>query len=312
MKKTNVLITGGAGFFGSKLTEFFLNKGFNVTVFDKLMFGKSSVDLFLKKENFKLIVDDIQNTEKLEKIIEDNEIIFHMAALVGENICKSNKDIVYQINTESTKKIVDLCNKHNKKLVFFSTCSNYGKTNEIVNEDSVLNPLGLYSDSKIKSEQYIINNSKNYLIARCSTLLGVSHRMRYDLTLNQFMYEIFSKGKISVYGETAWRPYIHVEDACTIVGQLVENYETGIYNIGNKTLNFTKKQLIDILKTKLPPFEIEYVYWDDPRDYQVDFSKLDKTLNVNLKFDINHSIKELVNYFIDVDFSIDTKNNFNN
>jgi nucleoside-diphosphate-sugar epimerase len=234
-----------------------------------------------------------------------------MAALVGENICKSNKEIVYSINTDSTKNIVDLCNKHNKKLIFFSTCSNYGKTNEIVNENSILNPLGLYSDSKIKSEEYIIENSKNYLIARCSTLLGVSHRMRYDLTLNQFMYEIFSKGKISVYGESAWRPYIHVEDACNIVIKLLEGEFTGVYNIGDKSLNYTKKQIIDILKTKLPPFEIEYIQWDDPRDYQVDFSKLNKILTYNLNLDINKSIKELFNHFFEIDLNQDTKNNFN-
>lgn len=309
MKK--ILITGGAGFFGSKMTEVFLSKGYNVTVLDNLMFGDSGVLPFLNDTKYNFIKDSILNYEILEKEIVKCDAIFHMAALVGENICKSNKESVYEINTESTKRIVELSNKHNKKIVFFSTCSNYGKTNEIVKETSELNPLGLYSDSKIKSENFIIENSKNYLIARCSTLFGVSHRMRYDLTINQFMFEIFDKNKISVYGESAWRPYIHVEDACNIIINLFENNITGVYNIGNKSLNFTKKQIIDILKLKLQKFDIEYIQWDDPRDYQVNFDKLNSVLNFTFKYDIDNSIQELSNYFLNLDFTKDTKNNFN-
>jgi nucleoside-diphosphate-sugar epimerase len=311
MESKNVLITGGAGFFGSKLTEILLNLGYNVTVYDKLMFGNLGCEKFLNNENYKLVISDITNYEDMENEIIKNDIVFHMAALVGENICKSNKDSVYKINTDATKFIVDTCNKYDKKIVFFSTCSNYGKTSEIVSEQSELNPLGLYSDSKIESENYIIKNSNNYLIARCSTLFGVSHRMRYDLTINQFIYEIFKGGKISVYGESAWRPYIHVDDACNIIIQLLDKNITGVYNIGHKSLNYTKKQIIDILKLKLPDFEIEYVSWDDPRDYQVNFNKLYSSIDYEIRYDINKSIIELTDYLSKINLTSDNKNNFN-
>lgn len=311
MTYKNILITGGAGFFGSKLTEILLNKGYNVTVYDKLMFGENGYIKFKENKNYTLIDGDITDKEKIKEAILNNEIVFHMAALVGENICKTNKDIVYEINTEATKYIADICKLENKKLVFFSTCSNYGKTNEIVNENSKLNPLGLYSDSKIKAENYIIENLNDFLIARCSTLFGVSHRMRYDLTINQFMFEIFKNKKVSVYGEEAWRPYIHAEDACNIVIKLLDNNITGVYNIGDKSLNYTKKEIINILKTKLLNFEIEYISWDDPRDYQVDFSKLNNTISYNLLYDIDTSIDELKNYLNTIDLNADTKDNFN-
>ena len=120
MEAKNVLITGGAGFFGSKLTEILLNLGYNVTVYDKLMFGSFGCEQFLKNEKYRLVISDITNYEDIESVISENDIVFHMAALVGENICKSNKDSVYNINTDATKFITDTCNKYNKKLVFFS------------------------------------------------------------------------------------------------------------------------------------------------------------------------------------------------
>jgi len=197
----NILVTGGAGFFGSKLVEKLLQLNYNVTVYDILSFGDDGCKPFYDKENFKLIIGDIREQSKLETIIFEHDVIIHLAAYVGEPVCKKNKDNVYEVNTESTYFIADICKKHNKQLVFLSTCSNYGKNTELVNEESTLNPLGLYSDTKIKAEKYIINNLDNYLILRCSTLFGVSHRMRVDLTINQFLFEIFNYGVISVFGE---------------------------------------------------------------------------------------------------------------
>ena len=124
------------------------------------------------------------------------------------------------------------------------------------------------------------------------------------------MYEIFKSGKISVYGESAWRPYIHVEDACNIIIKLLEENITGVYNIGNKLLNYTKKQIIEILKLKLSDFEIEYVSWDDPRDYQVNFDKLYSKIDYGIKYDIDKSISELSDYLSTIELTSDN-NNFN-
>lgn len=301
MENKNVLITGGAGFFGSKLTEKFLDKGYNVTVYDNLSFSDDGVKPFLSNNKYQFINGCVTDLSLLESVAAKNDIIINLAAYVGEPICKANKDTVYKINTDSAKFLSKFCNDNNKQFLFLSTCSNYGKNDSMVDENSELNPLGLYSDSKIKAENYIIENVKSYLILRCATLFGVSHRMRVDLTINQFLYEINKDGFVSVYGEEAWRPYLHVEDACNMIIISLEGNLTGVYNLGDETLNYTKKQIVDEL-LNYKEFVVEQVDWDDPRDYQVDFTKLRSKIDYKIKFDLKSGIEELSNYLTTDDF----------
>ena len=301
MENKNVLITGGAGFFGSKLTEKFLDKGYNVTVYDNLSFSDDGVKPFLSNDKYQFINGCVTDLSLLESVAAKNDIIINLAAYVGEPICKANKDTVYKINTDSAKFLSKFCNDNNKQFLFLSTCSNYGKNDSMVDENSELNPLGLYSDSKIKAENYIIENVKSYLILRCATLFGVSHRMRVDLTINQFLYEINKDGFVSVYGEEAWRPYLHVDDACNMIIISLESNLTGVYNLGDETLNYTKKQIVDEL-LNYKEFVVEQVDWDDPRDYQVDFTKLRSKIDYKIKFDLKSGIEELSNYLTTDDF----------
>lgn len=289
----NILITGGAGFFGSKLTEILLKRGDKVTVYDNLIFGSDGYQNFIDNPNYTLVVGDVMNQELLQYSVMKNEVIVHMAAFVGEPVCRTHKEVVLEVNTESVKFLSDLCYKENKKLIYLSTCSNYGKNTEIVNENSSLNPLGLYSDSKVKAENYIIENRKSFLILRCSTLFGVSHRMRYDLTINQFLYEIFTEGVISVFGEATWRPFIHVEDACNMLIMAMEKNLTGVYNIGDESLNYTKQQIVDELVNYGLKFETKYTDFDDPRDYKVDFSKINSAIDYKIQFPIKDGISEV-------------------
>jgi nucleoside-diphosphate-sugar epimerase len=301
MKNKNVLITGGAGFFGSKLTEKFLDKGYSVTVYDSLLFGDDGIKPFLLNENYKFVNGCVTDFNLLESVASNNDIIVNLAAYVGEPICKANKDTVYKINTDAAIFLSKFCNDNSKQFLFLSTCSNYGKNDLMVDETSELNPLGLYSDSKIKAENYIIENVKSYLILRCATLFGVSHRMRVDLTINQFLYEINKDGFVSVYGEEAWRPYLHVEDACNMIIMSLEQNLNGVYNLGDKSLNYTKKQIVDEL-LKYKQFKVEQVDWDDPRDYKVDFSKLRNIIDYEIKFDLKSGIDELNSYLLTDDF----------
>lgn len=297
-----ILITGGAGFFGSKLSEILIQNGYLVSVYDSLIFGDDGCKPFYSNKNYQLIKADVRDQENLFDHINKNDIIIHLAALVGEPICKSNTDEVYNINTKPSIFISDVCNNLNKKFIFLSTCSNYGKTNSIVNEESKLNPLGLYSDSKIKAENHILENNKHGLVLRCSTLFGISHRMRVDLTINQFVYEILQYKSVSVYGESAWRPYLHVEDASNFILKSIESNLSGVYNIGDETLNYTKKQIIEILLNRFS-FNIEYVNWDDPRDYKVDFSKLKSSkIEYQLKFNLEDGLTELSNFLLSEEF----------
>ena len=301
MKDKSVLMTGGAGFFGSKLVEKFLDRGYSVTVYDSLMFGDDGVKPFLSNENYTFVKGCVTDHKNLADVVAKNEIVVNLAAYVGEPVCKKNKDTVYTVNTEAAKFLSGLCESSGKKFVFLSTCSNYGKNDVMVDENSELNPLGLYSDSKIKAEKFILENSKGQLILRCATLFGVSHRMRVDLTINQFIYEINKDGFVSVYGEEAWRPYLHVDDACNMILLSIENDLSGVYNLGDKTLNYTKRQIVDEL-AKHKEFKLEQVDWDDPRDYKVEFSKLRETIDYEIKFSLESGIQQLEEFIHGEDF----------
>jgi nucleoside-diphosphate-sugar epimerase len=307
MKK--ILITGGAGFFGSKLTEKLLQLGHSVTVYDNLQFGDDGVKPFLTNPNYKLVVGDVRNTSQMCETANEHDIVVHMAAYVGEVICKENINFVDEVNTDSAVELSKFCDENNIQFLFLSTCSNYGKTDVVVDENSELNPSGLYSTSKIAAENQISENSKSYLILRCATLFGVSHRMRVDLTINQLMYEMYRDNIVTVYGEDAWRPYVHVEDACNMIILSLESKLTGIYNLGDDSLNYTKKQIIEALQVE-NKFKVKPIVWDDPRDYKVNFSKLRNLIEYKIKYDLSDGVKELMQHMTTEEFK--SKQNIKN
>lgn len=308
MKK--ILITGGAGFFGSKMAEKFLENGYSVTVYDNLQFGDDGIKPFMSNPNYKLVIGDVKDTEKMLSEASKSDIVVHLAAYVGEVICKENINYVYEVNSDSAVNMAKFCDENNIQFLFLSTCSNYGKSKEVVNEESELNPSGLYSTSKIQAENEILEKYKSSLILRCATLFGVSHRMRVDLTINQLIYEMLRDGIITVYGEEAWRPYLHVEDAVNMIILILEKKLSGVYNLGTDELNYTKKQIIEEIQ-KSYEFLIKPIVWDDPRDYKVNFSKINQEIDYTIKYKLNDGVKELLDHMTTDEFKIkqNIKNN---
>ena len=286
-----ILITGGAGYLGSKLTEILLNQGHNVIVYDNLFFGSVGVIPFLDNPKYKLIKNTINNLELIETAIKSVDYIIHLAAIVGEPSCKQYESSVYSVNTGATEWISKCAYNYDIPLLFLSTCSNYGKINKIVTEDSPLESLGLYADSKIKAEEVVLENE--HLVLRMSTLFGVSYRVRYDITINEFVYQYYRDKLLKVYGEDTWRPYLHVQDACNMIIKCMEKDLRGVYNVGFNNLNYQKKEIVNAIVEYLGDGKIEYVDFDDPRDYQVNFDKIQNELNCQYKFSLEDGIREL-------------------
>jgi len=286
-----ILITGGAGYLGSKLTETLLSQGHNVIVYDNLFFGSGGVIPFLDNSKYKLIKDTINNLELIETVIKDVDYIIHLAAIVGEPSCKQYENSVYAVNTGSTEWISECAYNNDIPLLFLSTCSNYGKTDKVVTEDSPLEPLGLYADSKIRAEKIVLDNKQ--LVLRMSTLFGVSYRVRYDITINEFVYQYYRDKLLKVYGEDTWRPYLHVQDACNMIVQCMEKDLRDVYNVGFNDLNYQKKEIVNTIVDYLGEGKLEYVKFEDPRDYKVNFDKIQKELNYQYKFSLKDGIREL-------------------
>jgi nucleoside-diphosphate-sugar epimerase len=286
-----ILITGGAGYLGSKLTETLLSQEHNVIVYDNLFFGSVGIIPFLDNPKYKLIKNTINNLELIEAVVKDVDYVIHLAAIVGEPSCKQYESSVYGVNSGATSWISKCAYNYDIPLLFLSTCSNYGKTDEVVTEDSLLEPLGLYADSKIQAEEIVLDNKQ--LVLRMSTLFGVSYRVRYDITINEFVYQYYRDKLLKVYGEDTWRPYLHVQDACNMIIKCMEKDLRGVYNVGFNNLNYQKKEIVNAIVEYLGDGKIEYVDFDDPRDYQVNFDKIQNELNCQYKFSLEDGIREL-------------------
>ena len=142
------------------------------------------------------------------------------------------------------------------QFIFVSTCSNYGlsKSNKRLNENSRLRPISLYAKAKVEIEKFLINNKKklnySFNILRFATAYGTSPRMRFDLTINQFVNEIYFDKEVGVYDPDTWRPYCHIKDFAGAIHKVIlksENIKYQVFNIGSNNNNYSKIQIIKLI-----------------------------------------------------------------
>ena len=299
----SVLITGGAGYVGSILTNKLVEQNYHVKVIDSLVYGDDGISKLINEEKIDFFNLDIRDTKNLLKLIDDVDSVIHLAAVVGEPLCKKIPNSAKQINEFATKNLVNICKKNNiKKFLFASTCSNYGSSSEIVDETSPVKPLSLYSECKVNSESYILNKNDdnfNTCILRFATAHGLSPRMRFDLLVQEFLRDALIDKKISIFGQDFWRPLIHVDDmanACISILNAPSKLISGqIFNVGSSRENYTKKQLAQIIQKYVPNTEIEIIDSKiDPRNYRVSFEKIKKSLNFEPTRTVEDSVIEIL------------------
>ena len=299
----SILITGGAGYVGSVLVNNLVKQNYDVRVVDSLVYGNDGISKLIDDKKIKFFNLDIRETESLSNIVKNVDCVIHLAAIVGEPLCKKIPDAAKQINEFATKNFVNICKKNSvKRFIFASTCSNYGSSSNMVDELSPVKPLSLYSECKVNSEKYIINqnnNKFNTCILRFATAHGLSPRMRFDLLVQEFLRDALIDKKISIFGEDFWRPLIHVNDmanACISVLNAPSNLVSGqIFNVGSSKENYTKKQLAEIIQKYVSEAEIEIVKSKtDPRNYKVSFEKIKKILNFEPKITVEDSVIEIL------------------
>ena len=305
----NILVTGGAGYVGSGLLRELLSKGYKVTCIDNLMFGgESLLDLWHNK-NFKFINCDINNREHLEKIFLENNFysVIHLAAIVGDPACKLYSNLAIKTNWESSKWLIEKSKDSGvSKFIFASTCSNYGKMDDpkaYVDENSKLAPVSLYAELKVKFEKYILNEMTKIdgfspTCLRFSTVYGLSPRMRFDLTVNEFTKDLSLGKELLIFGEQFWRPYCHVKDFSnafiTVLQAPKEKVSYNVFNVGDTKENYTKQMIVNEIKKVIPNSKIKYVPKnDDPRDYRVNCDKIKKELGFNITMTVPDGILEI-------------------
>ena len=302
----NILVTGAAGYIGSVLTRQLLNKGYFVRGFDILNFGGESLLGIYNNPNFEFLKGDIRIEKDIKEAIKDVDAVIHLAAVVGDPACAKQPEIAKETNWEASKMLFDLCNSSEsiKNFVFASTCSNYGKMegDGFVNEDSPLKPVSLYAELKVKFENYILNEKirEDFIPTslRFSTVYGLSPRIRFDLTVNEFIRDVTFGKELKIFGEQFWRPYCHVEDLASsciyVLESEKEKVRQNVFNVGDTNENYQKKMIAEEILKIVPDAKISYVTKnEDPRDYRVDFMKIKNELGFRISKTVPMGLKEI-------------------
>ena len=301
-----ILVTGGAGYIGSVLVRQLLSKGFAVRAFDSLKFGGDALYDVMLHPNFEFMKGDVRNADDVKKALEGIDGIAHLAAIVGDPACKKFSEEANETNWDGSVALFEAAEKAGvKRFVFASTCSNYGKMSDpdsFVVETSELNPVSLYAELKVKFEKYILEQRKDSKMCstalRFSTVYGFSPRIRFDLTVNEFTRNATINGEQEIWGQQFWRPYCHVDDLARSVVLVLESPEekvrASVFNVGSTEENYSKGMLIEEVCKVVPNVKVNYVELnEDPRDYRVNFDKIEKELGFSITKKVPDGIKEI-------------------
>jgi nucleoside-diphosphate-sugar epimerase len=310
MKK--VLITGGAGYLGSVLTEVLLGKDYQVTILDNLIYKQTSVAPFAHHPNFDFVFGDVTNEFLLKSLVEKHDVIIPLAAIVGMPACKAQPELTVKVNYEQVKNITKWITK-DQKVIIPNTNSQYGSSTEIITEDSPFKPLSLYAETKCNAEKAVLD-SGNGIALRLATVFGMSYRMRMDLLVQDFVYKAVTDGYLVLFESHFIRNYIHIRDIANAFLFMIENYEkcnNNAFNVGLTSANCTKLELAQTIQKFVPDLVIvenNFKQDFDQRNYMVSNSKLESQgwiPTFTLEDGIQELIKgyQLIKKFKDKDFT---------
>lgn len=310
--KTHILVTGGAGYIGSMLTAELLRQGFMVSVLDRLLFGGESLLGFLQHPDFHFALADVTEPRALHNALRRDwphpQAVVHLAAIVGFPACQAvGKQAAWRYNVDATRLVYEQALALGaQRLVFASTYSNYGLSQEgqPVTEESELNPQSLYAETKIAAEQYLLGQKDTAcatLIFRLATLYGISPRTRFDLIVNQFVLDAFTRRELIIYQRGYSRSFVHVQDV--VRGMLLglaapeDKVRGQIYNLGLEDGNFTKDEIVGLVIKRLPETAVLYkdlTFGGDMRDIRVSFEKVRRELGFSGTLNVDDGVREVV------------------
>lgn len=298
--KMKILITGGAGYIGSELVQYFI-EDHEVVVIDNLMYDPTSLLRYTTSPNFTFVKGDVRDTSLLGKLMKDCDVIIPLAALVGFPLCDEDPRAAVEINYEINQWIAD--NKRpEQKVVYPCTNSGYGTSEDgtVRTEESPLNPVSLYGRTKVDAEE-AYRNTENCVTFRLATVYGPASRMRTDLLVNNFVLRTLRDRILVLYECEFMRNYVHIQDVCKAFKFVIENWDICVndtFNVGNDALNMNKLQLAKVIQNHLPLEIIRAEFTSDPdtRDYIVSSEKIYKK-GFACDYDLDQGIKQLVNAY---------------
>jgi nucleoside-diphosphate-sugar epimerase len=304
----NILITGGAGYVGSVLARLLLARGHRVRVLDSLLHGGSPLLGLYAADGFEFFKGDVRSDADVDAALSSGiDAVVHLAAIVGDPACARQPETAREVNVAGSLRLLHASRACGvKKFIFASTCSNYGRMPDpsfAATEESPLRPVSLYAETKVLVEQTILEQFRGDMtvtLMRFATVFGASPRMRFDLTVNEFTRDLLLKGRLEVYGEQFWRPYIHVADAARGIQTALEadgKIVSGkVFNVGDSQQNYTKRHIVEMVRERVGrEIDVSYCHKnEDPRDYRVGFEKINRELGFTTRRTVAAGIEEII------------------
>jgi nucleoside-diphosphate-sugar epimerase len=312
MKK--VLLVGGAGYIGTRLSNTLVEKGYNVTVVDNFWFGDFIDERVtkVKKSLWDITVDELKPFDA----------VLFLAGLSNDPMAMFRPDLNFIENSSAPVYLAFIAKQAGvKRFVCASSCSVYGYTkNKTLNENSPIKPSYAYGISKLQCEQGLTTlEDDNFrpILFRKGTVGGWSPKMRYDLVVNTMLKSAFTTGKIVVNNPKLWRPLVDIRD-------VIQGYElaieadlgvTGVFNLSgvNLTIGDLGKQIHSALVSK--GYDVELVVNNNPdvRNYKVSTSKIEDELGYKAQYNPLDSLNEVLSNIdpLTYDFSKDIYYNIN-
>ena len=312
MTDRHILITGGAGYIGSLLTSELLRQNYRVTLLDSLLFGGESILPFMGHPNFHFIKSDVTENRAIKDAVKRDwqkpDAVIHLAGIVGFPACQAvGKPVAWKYNVEATKIVFEQsADLGVERFVFASTYSNYGYSEDgkPVTEETPLHPQSLYAETKIAAEEYLLSQKDATcapLLFRFATLYGLSPRTRFDLIVNQFVLEAFTKRQLIIYQRGYSRSFIHIRDVVrgVIMGLEAEQSKIRgqVFNLGAESGNYSKNDIVKFVLKRMPETIVEYkdlTFGGDMRDVTVSFEKIRRVLGFETTLNIDDGVREVL------------------
>lgn len=275
-----VLITGGAGYIGSVLTEHLLARGDRVHAIDTLDHGDHSLFQFCANKNYQFTKGDARDKALMERALKDADVIVPLAAMVGAPVCSKDPERAKAINYDAVVELAKM-RSPSQLVIYPNTNSGYGIGEGDVHctEDSPLKPISVYGRTKCDAELALLDQP-NVMTFRLATVFGASPRMRIDLLVNHFTYTAVTDGYLVVFEAHFKRNYIHIRDVADCMIYAIDNSGKMMgrpYNLGLDDANLSKRELCEKIKEHVPRFFVHYAeIGEDPdkRDYIVSNKRL--------------------------------------
>jgi nucleoside-diphosphate-sugar epimerase len=296
-----VLVTGGAGYIGSWLLRRLLEEGRRVRVLDNAVYGLEPIQDILNHPRLEFVQGDSRNIQDVVKAMRGASSVVHLAAIVGDRACEVDRKTTIEINYAATRMLVEIAKGHGvERFLFASSCSVYGISDGFVDENSSVEPVSLYGETKVASEQALLDAaSANFhpVIMRFATVFGLSNRPRFDLVVNLLSAKARQHGVITICNGQQWRPFIHVKDLAEAIILLLDAplraVSREVFNIGDNRLNYTLADVAAVIQRVFPNTTVEDTENSDRRNYRVKFDKIENRVGFRCRYNLEDGVRQI-------------------